>query len=226
MVCAILDAMGTISLKDLTLAAIDLVYPATCQICHVKLKFSNKDFLCQECLSQIIYAQPLPFMSYGQKFHFNKVWSACIYEGVIKECIHLLKYKKKLCLSKFLSNLLCDFTSKYVGIKRFDLIAAVPLNRATLQERGFNQSYILAKALSDKFNMPVCNALKKIKPTLSQSTLTKQQRQLNIKDGFCLNKCNIKDKSLLLVDDVFTTGSTVNECSKALIEAGAKKLKS
>jgi len=210
---------------SLFLALADLIYPAVCQTCGVRLKFTNTKFLCQDCLDEVSYTQAPCFLSYEKKVYFDKLWSVCIYNGVVKKCIHLFKYKNRLCLLNAFEEMLTNFTKKFVDIEKIDWLAPVPLHRTTFSQRGFNQSRLLAKSLSKAFDKRLCNCLLKARPTVSQSGLTKHQRSANVKGVFKIKKTtNIKDKTILLIDDVFTTGSTINECSKVLRRAGARSV--
>jgi len=113
-------------------------------------------------------------------------------------------------------------------ISESELIVPVPLHKSKYTERGFNQSEkiarVIAKALNKKL---ISNVLIKVKPTTPQVKLTRQERRRNVLDSFSINKKYknlIIKKNLLLIDDVFTTGSTVNECSKVLMEASADRV--
>jgi ComF family protein len=122
------------------------------------------------------------------------------------------------------ADMMTDFAEKYMTISDFDRIISVPLHRAKLRERTFNQAEMLALPLSRKFRIPyIGNNLVRIKPGRSQTSLSKSGRVKDIEGAFRVrNAAALKDKSVLLVDDVFTTGATVNECSMALKKAGAK----
>lgn len=112
-------------------------------------------------------------------------------------------------------------------IKSYDLIVPVPLSRYRKKERGYNQTYLIVKELAKKDKQIIVedNVLLKIKNVKPQSSLNKTQRQYNIKNAFYVQKeSEIRNKKILLFDDVFTTGSTTNECSRVLKEKKAKKI--
>ena len=228
-------------IKTLTLRLIDAIYPAMCQICGIRLESVNTRFLCEDCREQIEHnKQPfcakcgrhLEWDVKGQdfcadcmhtRFSFARAQSACLYTGTTKKCIQLLKYSKRLCLLRPLSELLKDFAIKHVDIKRFDWVVPVPLHRTTFANRGFNQAHLLAKGLARDFRLKVFTGLKKSQVSESQSKLTQDRRRKNIKGAFTINNGRaLKNKSALLIDDVLTTGSTANECSRILRYAGAK----
>jgi len=116
------------------------------------------------------------------------------------------------------------FAEKYIDMHRFNWLIPVPLHRVKYRERTFNQSAILASELSKRFKIPMLkNNLFRAHLGKPQMTLSKDKRLEEIKDSFKIKKPSLlKDKSVLLIDDVFTTGATANECSKVLKGAGVR----
>lgn len=107
-----------------------------------------------------------------------------------------------------------------------DRLVPVPLHKRRLSERGFNQAEEIAKILAVELRLPLENILIRKKSTKQQAKLQKQERVENIKDAFALKEgFDIKGKNILVVDDVFTTGSTLDECARILKEAGAEMVK-
>ena len=107
----------------------------------------------------------------------------------------------------------------------FDIVTAVPMTKRRKRKRGYNQAEVLGKAVAGYSKKPYLELLKKIKETDMQHTLSKERRRYNLKDAYISQQEeSIKDKIILLVDDVFTTGATVNECAKTLLHAGAKRV--
>jgi ComF family protein len=142
-----------------------------------------------------------------------------IYEGVLKEVIHLLKFNGVKRLSKPISNMLSD-----LPIPNADGIIPVPLHRNRLKLREFNQTAVVGNHLSKKLKIPIMlDVLRKIKDTRPQTELSGVERLKNIKNAYTASS-NIKGLDLLLLDDVITTGATIRECSKTLIKAGAKSV--
>ncbi len=106
-----------------------------------------------------------------------------------------------------------------------DIIVPVPIHESKMSLRGFNQSYIIGKHLSRYISLPVLPCLKRTAITKEQYNLDKIERIFNVNNAFKINMLyNIRNKRVLLIDDVFTTGSTVEECSKALLGAGAESV--
>jgi ComF family protein len=138
--------------------------------------------------------------------------------------IHDFKYKKITSLSADFADLIIDFMNKHGIGRNTQAILSIPMHPNRLFRREINHSDILAKALGKSLGIAYSgNALKKIKNTPPQSKLKRQKRMQNIYFSFSLkNRSNINNKNILLVDDLFTTGSTVNECSRILKDSGAR----
>jgi len=137
----------------------------------------------------------------------------------LKEAIHLLKFSGVKRLAKPLGNFIVELVED-----EFDALVAVPLHIKRLREREFNQSALLCHHLSRKFNKPLLhNALTKNRETFLQTSLSGEERRRNLKGAFSASR-DIGGMRLLLVDDVITTGATVNECSATLKRAGAKEI--
>lgn len=155
---------------------------------------------------------------------FDRAFSPCSYEGVIRELIHMFKYNGKDYLGPLLSGLMNDFIKEYnVPIRIVDAIIPVPLHKTRLREREFNQSFILSQHLSREFNIPVMdNLLLRHRNTKTQTELKDTDRFQNIRESFSVRKnVPLTGKNFLLVDDVLTTGATCSEAARTLKQAGA-----
>ncbi|GAF80876.1 unnamed protein product [marine sediment metagenome] len=119
-----------------------------------------------------------------------------------------------------------DFADKFLDMENIDLILPVPLHSVKKRQRQFNQARLLAKSLSRAFSKELKdNLLIKIKPGPAQVNLSRTERLKNVRGAFKVkHRLPLKDKNLLLVDDVVTTASTANECAKMLLEAGTSKV--
>ncbi len=211
--------------KTIINTALGLVYPRSCRVCGGAITSDKKLSLCEACHKKIKYNRPLFLRSAGEAgYHFDRVHSITVYEGVMRECIHKFKYNGSFSMEALFVDLMTTFAEKYIDTKRFDFIIPVPLTGAKLRERSFNQAYILASAVSRKFKIPcIANNLIRVKTGRPQVDLHRKARLKDIKGAFKLRRpLLLKDKSVLLIDDVFTTGATVGECSKALKGAGVK----
>ena len=150
--------------------------------------------------------------------------SVALYEGVLKEAIHKFKFNGKKRLSGMLGQLMVEHLKcGEIPINDIDLIIPVPLSRQRERERGYNQSRLLADVISRAFNVRMDDvSLKKTKDIKPQFELKREERFLNIIGAF--RSGPLYEKSLLLVDDIYTTGATVAEAAKALKDAGARKV--
>ena len=137
--------------------------------------------------------------------------------------MHNFKYKGRFAVESLFKELMIGFAEKYIDMRRFDWLIPVPLHRVKQRQRAFNQSAVLGACLSGRFKVPMLNGnLSRIRPGKPQMMLPKARRLNDIKGSFKIkNPDPLKGKAVLLVDDVFTTGATVNECSKVIKEAGA-----
>jgi ComF family protein len=167
------------------------------------------DHTCSECLSE--------------KRYFGIARASGVYEGTLMEALHRFKYTKKTALSKPLSFLAAQTFSRFWDGHGIGLVVPVPLQIRRLRERGFNQAVLLAKGVGRLGDMPVDPfVLVRTRWTEPQTSLSRKERKKNLKGAFAVRKPeNVRGKKVLLVDDVYTTGSTVNECSRVLLRAGA-----
>lgn len=203
--------------KSLFKTFLDLVLPPVCYVCGNPC--SGRYGLCEDCLAKINYCEC------KENFKENG-WSCCYYKDALKECIHLFKYKGYVGLADIFGDIMASFVKKNGIGKETDLIVPVPVHPAKRRERSYNHAEVLAASLSRAAGIPVdARSLKKIRWTTSQSELDRKKRLDNVKDTFLVvNRSVFSEKRVLLVDDVYTTGATINECTKALLEAGASKI--
>ena len=148
------------------------------------------------------------------------------YDGLIRNLILKYKFNEKPYLYKSFIKFFEIYQKEYVQFDFYDIIVPVPISKKRLKTRGYNQSYLIAKEISKILNIKLENdILAKQKDNIAQSTLNKSEREENVKCVYKLvNENKVKNKKILLIDDIYTTGSTVNECSKILTNAGAKKI--
>lgn len=206
--------------KSIFKTLLDIVLPTVCYVCGRSC--SSKYGLCDLCLNRIRLCA-----EYGSKNpYIEKAWSCSYYKDTIKECIHLFKYKGYIGLIDIFRDIMIDFVKKHDIHKNIDLIVPVPVYPTKKRERTYNHAEILARSLSKNFAIPInAKNLKKIKWTQSQSELGREKRLKNVKDTFLIvDKGAFSDKCVLLVDDVYTTGTTINECAKVLRGAKASKV--
>jgi ComF family protein len=219
-----------------------LVLPVTCKGCGVALTDDPVPFFCRACWSSI---KPLnapvcprcgrPFASPITLEHsphhlcgpcrqrrpaYTRAWSLYPYEPPLQDAIRLFKYHGKVVLAAALGDLMCAAVRQPLEV---DLLMPVPLHPSRLREREFNQSILLADRLNRRLRLPLSHDnLIRIRRTESQTALSRAARLKNLRRSFAvLRPEEIKGKRILLVDDVLTTGTTVNECAKVLRKAGS-----
>ena len=148
------------------------------------------------------------------------------YEEIIRKLILNYKFNEKDYIYKVFIQILKNNKKIYCKMKKYDIIIPVPISKKRLKTRGFNQSALIGRNIADFLDVEYnVNVLVKIKNNNTQSSLNKEEREQNVKGVYSIIKSFlIKDKSILLVDDIYTTGSTVNECSKILKQNGAKRI--
>ena len=209
-------------LKVIAKNFINLFYPLHCLNCNAQLDALNESRICSQCEASI---KPNAMPPFELETPSVMAYSACLYEGTLKELIHKFKYNGRTALLNIFSKLMIDCIKENPEIVNTDLITAVPLHNTRLKEREFNQSLLLANKVAEEFGVPLKHALEKTVKTRYQNELTRIERQANIKNAFEIRRhAGISEKSILLIDDVMTTGATLNECARALLAGGAKRV--
>ncbi len=223
---------------------LSVIFPKTCSLCGKDLHFNSSASICSDCKNSLpkldgIVCQkcslPLPDgeticrdCKNAKNIYFDVIKSPFLYSGKTRTLIKKFKYSRKFFLAKDLSELMSDFIKEQNIDKETDVIIPVPIHRYKGLLRGFNQAALLAEAVAENINKPVyTKALKRTKYTKPQFKLKKQQRIENLENMFAVNKKYadvIKDKNILLIDDIVTTCSTINQCSKILKEFSAGKI--
>lgn len=201
---------------------VELVYPRHCPSCGMSIGNTGNAGICPSCSGTIRYNLGRSCASRN----FSAAWSACLYEGAVKELIHAFKYNGRMSAVPVLAGLMTDFIKRYPAvIEGVDMIASVPMRRTDKIRRGFNQAEILARNISKKFGIPYCAVLKKAAVTRHQNELSRAERLHNLAGVFSIpNPASVRAANILLIDDVMTTGATLNECAKALCDSGAKRV--
>lgn len=203
---------------------LDIFFPPVCGVCGR----IDKNSLCKKCELQLKSQAVFGIDNYKEDYnkYFDEHLYVFLYSGVVRSIILNYKFNDNAYLYKTFANFLLKNTNFVENIKRYDIIMPVPLSKKRKKIRGYNQSELIAKQISyiTKVTMDT-KSIKKVKNIVAQSTLNKEERQNNIEGAYIIkNKNNIQNKNILIVDDIYTTGSTVNECSKILKQAGSKNI--
>ena len=230
--------------RALQCAATDLIYPPHCPGCG---SLANAPDLCTTCLTQLWACekpccqkcgeafQPLatgPFVCQtcqGRDFAFDYAVSPYQSRGVLRELIHRFKYQRQLFLTPLLGRLLADVMQdeRVQALGQDWVTVPVPLHARRYREREFNQALELCRDFRERTGIPFVNALKRTRYTSSQTRYRREQRVENLRGAFVSRRWKldqIAGRTVALIDDVFTTGSTANECARVLLAAGAKKV--
>jgi ComF family protein len=230
-----------ISIKETLL---DTIFPRRCVFCD-SARVEPKSFLCFDCI-QSIRVISRPFCSQcglpipGLALQSDGVCGRCLsapppytrarygvyYEGPLREALIRFKYYAALNLGNTLSDVLTAAFLRHYDTTEFDMIIPVPVHRKRLFQRGFNQTAILATKLSSKVRLPLHRRLLiKVKDTVPQARLPRAERVKNLRKSFgILDPGNVREKRVLLVDDVATTGSTIVEATRTILKAGASRV--
>jgi len=223
-------------------AVIDFMYPPRCSLCGHYC--ADEEGICPDCLSQIHYiGRPLcircgtPFSHEfatdhfcGEcltgKRYFSKARAVGLYNGLFRKTLHRFKYQWRHCLATPLGTLMAKRMESFFSDGTYQYMVPVPLHPRRLRKRGFNQALVLARILSRAYRIPLDrNNLVRTRWTQSQVGLSERERKDNVRGAFAvLQSARIARRTILLLDDIYTSGSTVDECSKVLINAGARKV--
>jgi len=200
---------------------LNLIFPEVCGFCDKK----NKDNLCKNC-ELALSKYEINCITKTKNKYFDFQYSALKYENIVREKIIKYKFNENSYLYKTFTKIIIKNEKIYGFLKLYDIIISVPMHKHKKSVRGYNQSELIAKEIAKQMELKFeKDILVKQKDTQVQSTLTKVKRIQNVKNAFLITDINkVKGKKIILIDDIYTTGSTVNECSKVLKKAGAKEI--
>ena len=221
---------------------VDCLFPPLCHYCREPLHDSRKIRLCDSCFAGVtLLESPLcplcgyPFLHGSCSDHlcgtctlvrpaFDAARGAVLFDGVIRELIHQFKYSGKTMLRRPLALLAADQLNQFVSDSGPNIVIPVPLHKKRLRQRGFNQAILLGEIFAKRWELPLLrNTLRRVRWTEPQVNLSAAERLENVKGAFAVSSSSdLSGKKILLVDDVYTTGSTVKECAKILKHAGAE----
>lgn len=228
------------AIKQLFRALLDVILPPVCHICHSFIPDAGELHICGSCLGRLQLVSPplctlcgIPFSGAGDNHrcgactveppHFDAARAHFLYEDPIRELIHSFKYTRSIHRRLPLALLALEGIRPIAAACNPDMVVPVPLHRSRLRERGFNQAILLGGIVSQRLALPmVADALMRTRATEAQIKLSATERRTNVKGAFSVKKpVQVAGKKILLLDDVMTTGSTMNECAKELKKAGA-----
>ncbi|MCG3149242.1 MAG: hypothetical protein PCFJNLEI_02702 [Verrucomicrobiae bacterium] len=220
--------------------ALDLLYPRNCRFCTTPLTETQVGVVCPACLATAKPITPpfcrrcaLPFSGqldaqiecgYCQdlEFHFSSAYAACRAEGVVRDCIHRLKYNREIYYLPHLAGWLIDAGRRWIDWAQVDAIVPVPLHPVKERSREFNQAKLLAQELARAVGRPLWpQVIRRVKATPSQTRLDARSRRVNMRGAFAIRSAAaLAGRRVVLVDDVFTTGATLDACASILLRSG------
>ncbi|MGI6084084.1 MAG: ComF family protein [Acetivibrionales bacterium] len=203
---------------------IRLVYPAKCMVCDIILNEDAALYICDACKKNLPCLERKFFKNIRMPY-LDGVFAAFYYENGIETAIHNMKYKNHPKLAKTMGTLLYEELAKQKALPDIDCIVPIPMHPKKKRQRGYNQSELVARETARLLGIEVrADMLLKIMNTRPQSLLKRDDRLRNLEKAFIINdnvsKDDIRKKKIFLVDDVLTTGTTINTCAKILKEDG------
>jgi len=219
------------------------LYPPRCEYCAAQI--GSRDYLCASCREKARRIEPpfcqtcsAPFEGditqeftcancHDRHFHFTHAVSCFLSRGVVRELIHRFKYGGEFHLRHPLADWLAEtMHDERIARQRMDLLVPVPLHARRIREREFNQAEVLARLVAARGGAPALDCLRRVRYTTTQTRFDRVERMENLRNAFEMRQtANVRGMHLVLVDDVLTTGSTLDECARVLLCAGAASVR-
>lgn len=217
---------------------LQLIYPRRCPVCdNIVTPFGEK--ICPRCITKLKIIEEPWCIKCGkallqetalcrdcerQEHYFERGRSLYEYRSAALS-IYRFKYGGRREYASLYASHIRRFLGPFIESVRPDMLIPIPLHRKRYRKRGYNQAEILAKEISSEMNIPVCKgAMRRIKNTSVMKMLAPSERRDNIKNAFIISRNSVKLKTIIIIDDIYTTGATIDEAARALKEAGAKKV--
>ena len=202
--------------------ALNLLFPYKCPLCQRILE-EQGEVLCPECQKK------LPWLLDNRAERKVDLTEGCLsplaYRGDVPDGVHRYKFGGRQSYGRTFSTLMSQCLQDH-GKTSFDFVTWAPLSKKRLRERGFDQAEILARGVGDQLGLPVVSLLEKVRHTQAQSDLKEEsRRRANALNAYRIKPgTQVAGKSVLLVDDIVTSGATLSECARVLLQAGAKSV--
>lgn len=200
---------------------LDLIYPNVCGFC----KRINKENVCTKCRYELKEFELAKRRKYVDK-NFDEIAYLYRYDGIVRDRIIEYKFNESGYLYKTFSECLLKNKKIVNFIKNYDIIIPVPIHKKRKNKRGYNQTELIAKRIGKELGIKIqTKILNKQKNTKPQSTLNGVERKSNLQNAYILkDEYKLKNKKILLIDDIYTTGNTVNECCRVLRHGQPKRI--
>ena len=230
----------TDKIKALALSIGKALYPEVCPMCG-KVIDTGAGLCCGDCSSKLIPIRPPVCLKCGKELddeekdccqdctdmerYYIKGFPALVYNQDMAKCLSDFKYHNMRCYGRFLADIIVKHRGKEILLAAPDVIVPVPIHKSKLKTRGYNQAEILARELGRRLKLPVDTELiLRDEKTAPQKGLSNQERDENLKRAFISSKKIVEYKSALIVDDIYTTGATVEACTQVLHGMGIKDI--
>ncbi|MCR5255684.1 MAG: ComF family protein [Acetatifactor sp.] len=215
----------------------ELIYPKRCPVCDKTAPFGEK--ICPGCREELKIITSPWCMKCGRKLEeegayckdclkkeHRFVCGRSLYEyKSVYGSIYRFKYENRPEYGEFFGEEMYRNLKSFIDYTKAEGIVPIPLHRKRQRKRGYNQAYLLAKVISEGTDIPLYpNYLKRVKNTAPLKLLPPAQRQNNLKKAFIVSQNVVKLKSIIVVDDIYTTGSTMDEAATALLESGVREV--
>ena len=217
---------------------VKIVYPNHCVVCSKILE--EEDYVCPSCEGSLPYVAPETCLGCGKRIYatdgeycqdcrkhihnFDGGVAALEYDETIRNLVYDLKYKNKRRYADFFADCIVNRCREAIEDRHIDILVPVPMYSAKEKQRGYNQAELLAKALGVKLHIPCVNALYRNSKTHALKELSREERALAMRGSFSLVKPLSKGLTVGIVDDIYTTGATMDECAKVIKSGGASKV--
>lgn len=217
---------------------LDLLYPKRCPVCDRIVPYGTK--ICVQCYPKLLRIGGTFCLKCGKMLSDAKTeyCDDCLngahafhsgralyqYQGVVKKSIYRFKYAGRKEYGEFFGEQMARHLAEFIRQTGAEAIVPVPLYAAKKRKRGFNQAEVLAENLSRCTGIPVCNLVTRVRNTVPQKQLDREERQNNLKKAFKIRQNDVKLKTTIIIDDIYTTGSTIDAVARVLLQAGVKRV--
>ncbi len=221
---------------------LDLLYPRRCPICQ-QIVMPKGEYICRTCFEELPFVReprcrqcgkPLGDMEKEycydcekRAFHYEYGYGLWIYNEKMKRSLSAFKYQGKREYAEFYGEQLLLHYGDWIQSVGIQVVVPVPVHIRKLKTRGYNQAALVAEIVAKELHLPLEEVLMRCINTKPQKSLDNRERIYNLQHAFCLNTSNnfsVEGKKVLLIDDIYTTGSTIEVCTNVLLQAGADKV--
>lgn len=210
-------------MAEIIAALLDFLFPPHCPLCHAYVE--RRGGWCPDCLQQALQPHRLP-LSVPMQAVLADAWALGVYRGSLRDLIRHLKYQKQRSNRPYIETLLQSAEQVpqiQEELTAVDMAVPVPLHPAKEKQRGFNQTELIFSRFLARQHIPLVRALLRTRPTKPMYELNERERAANLQDAFAVDAAvQLAGRTVLLLDDIFTSGATAAECARVLKKAGAK----